>query len=247
MSDLNPGRWDCFDPVVGSEAGRLGVSNVRRLRSDDSRHLHAPVASTPGWRTGDCGYEEGQMGHSQADKAKTHERVLRIASRKVRENGLDQPGVAEIMEAAGLTHGGFYKHFGSREDLVAQAASRALSDGAARMEALAGPALTELIGAYLSKRHRDNPGTGCALVSLGSHVGYGDRALKRAYEKQVREYLTLFDKNAEGPDGESTSILTLSALVGAVLLARAVSDKRLSDEILQNVAEHLHQINTPPQ
>ncbi|MFE7776673.1 TetR/AcrR family transcriptional regulator [Streptomyces sp. NPDC057445] len=182
------------------------------------------------------------MGHSQTEKAATRERVLRIASRKVRADGMTGPGVAEVMKEAGLTHGGFYKHFASRDDLIAQAAAAALTEGSATVERLAGKnqqdLRTGLIDAYLGKRHRDSPATGCALVTLGAAAGRGDQPLKESYEQRVRAYLDRFGGD-DSEEARAEAMLTLSALVGATLLSRAVADPALSDELLETVAEQL--------
>ncbi|MEU0837657.1 TetR/AcrR family transcriptional regulator, partial [Streptomyces sp. NPDC005969] len=107
------------------------------------------------------------MGHSQAEKAASRERVLRIASRKVRAEGVTRPGIADLMKEAGLTHGGFYKHFDSRDDLIAQATAVALAEGSAKIERATRKNDQDpragLIDAYLAKQHRDAPATGCAL------------------------------------------------------------------------------------
>ncbi|MFD7406004.1 TetR/AcrR family transcriptional regulator [Streptomyces sp. NPDC059866] len=184
------------------------------------------------------------MGHSQAEKAATRERVLRIASRKIRSEGISSLGIADLMKEAGLTHGGFYKHFASRDDLIAQAAAAALAEGSAKMERSARKNDEDpragLVEAYLAKQHRDVPATGCALVSLGGPAARGDAEFKDAYEKQVRTYLDLIaglDDGAE--DARAKAMLTLSALVGAVLMARAVADKDFSDELLETVTAQL--------
>ncbi|MEV7145527.1 TetR/AcrR family transcriptional regulator [Streptomyces sp. NPDC093084] len=191
------------------------------------------------------------MGHSQAEKAASRERVLRIAARKVRTDGVGGLGVADVMKEAGLTHGGFYKHFASRDDLVTQAAAAALTEGSAKMERAARKnerdARAGLLDAYLSEQHRDTPATGCALVPLGAAAGRdgtdGDVHLKDAYERQVRAYLDLIaglDENAgDAEDARAEAVLTLSALVGAVLMSRAVADGDLSDEILETVNRRL--------
>ncbi|MFG2358998.1 TetR/AcrR family transcriptional regulator [Streptomyces sp. NPDC048521] len=187
------------------------------------------------------------MGHSQAEKAATRERVLRIASRKVRTEGITRPGIADLMKEAGLTHGGFYKHFTSRDDLIAQAAATALAEGTAKMERSARKNDQDpragLIDAYLAPQHRDAPATGCALVTLGAAAGRGDQHLKEAYEKQVRTYLDLIAGLDDDitDDARAEAMLTLSALVGAVLMSRAVTDKDLADELLHTVAEQLKQ------
>ncbi|MFL4909569.1 TetR/AcrR family transcriptional regulator [Streptomyces sp. MMS24-I2-30] len=184
------------------------------------------------------------MGHSQAEKAATRERVLQIASRKIRSEDIARLGVANLMNEAGLTHGGFYKHFDSRDDLVTQAAAAALAEGTAKMGRSAQENARDpragLIDAYLAKRHRDDPATGCALVTLGAVTGRDDRHLKDAYEKQVRTYLDLIaglDGNSE--DARAEAILTLSALVGALLMARAVADEGFSNELLETVRARL--------
>ncbi|MEV1000587.1 TetR/AcrR family transcriptional regulator [Nonomuraea sp. NPDC050202] len=184
------------------------------------------------------------MGHSQADKAATRARVLRITSRKIRAEGVTRPGIAELMKEAGLTHGGFYKHFASRDDLIAQAAAVALAEGSAKMERAARgneqSARAGLVDAYLAKRHRDRPATGCALVTLGAAAGRGDEQVKQAYEKQVRAYLELIEGlDGDSEDARAEAMLTLSALVGAVLMSRAVADEDFSDELLTTVARRL--------
>ena len=186
------------------------------------------------------------MGHSQAAKAESRERVLRIAARRIREEGLTRPGVAELMNEAGLTHGGFYKHFASRDDLMNQAAALALADGESKMADAARrnreEPRTGLIDSYLSARHRDTPGTGCAVVTLGASAGRGEAEMKEAYEKQVRGYLELISETAGGDDSDEVqadAMLTLSAMVGALLMSRAVADPELSDQLLQTVAARL--------
>ncbi|MFF8918864.1 TetR/AcrR family transcriptional regulator [Streptomyces sp. NPDC015032] len=184
------------------------------------------------------------MGHSKADKAASRDRVLQIAARKVREEGVTRPGIADLMKEAGLTHGGFYKHFASRDELIAQATELALTEGTANMERAARKneeaPRAGVIDAYLAERHRDSPGTGCALVTLGAAAGRGDQHLKEAYEQQIRTYLDLLtglDEDSE--DARAEAMVTLSAMVGAMLMARATADRDLSDELLKTVADQL--------
>lgn len=185
------------------------------------------------------------MGHSQAAKAESRERVLRVTARRIREEGTDRPGVADLMKEAGLTHGGFYKHFVSRDDLINQAAALALVDGETKMAEAARlvpeEPRTGLIDSYLSTRHRDAPGTGCALVTLGAETGRGDAEVKEAYEQQVRSYLALIGGDPDEADDETRAdaMVTLSALVGALLMSRAVADPHFSDQLLETVAARL--------
>src|ERR1700761_9339444 len=117
------------------------------------------------------------MGHSQIDKEKNHQRIVEVAARKIREGGIDGPGVAEIMNEAGLTHGGFYKHFDSRDDLVAEAGDVAIEQGQSDLErAVEGAAdpLAAFLEEYVSEKHRDAPGTGCTVVALGADAARAD-------------------------------------------------------------------------
>ncbi|MEU7631512.1 TetR/AcrR family transcriptional regulator [Nocardia sp. NPDC049220] len=186
------------------------------------------------------------MGHSQAAKAESRERVLRIAARRIREEGMARPGVADLMKEAGLTHGGFYKHFDSRDDLINQAVTLALLDGETKMTEAARRNAEKphlgLIDSYLSTRHRDAPGTGCALVTLGAAAGRAGAEIKEAYQDQVQSYLALLSETADdrAPDeARADAMLTLSALVGALLMSRAVADPQFSDQLLQTVTERL--------
>jgi TetR/AcrR family transcriptional repressor of nem operon len=159
----------------------------------------------------------------------------------MRESGTAAPGVAEIMKSAGLTHGGFYKHFTSRDDLVAEAVDRALISGDQATYALTDGAddpLAAFVDWYTSAAHRDNPGDGCAVVALGSDVARGDERVRAAYREQVERYLAhLEGMLGGGEDSRRRAINALTSLVGAVLVARAVDDPALSDEILRTVRE----------
>jgi TetR/AcrR family transcriptional repressor of nem operon len=172
------------------------------------------------------------MGHSREDKARSHQRIVDIAARRFRESGLDGPGVAELMKEAGLTHGGFYKHFGSRDDLVAEAVQRALTEREAEvadlMEAAADP-LAAFVDWYASVEHRDGPGTGCGVVALGADAARADPRVRAAYAGQVRRYL---DRLETLLGDRRRAAAALGTLVGSVLVARAVGPGPLSEEIL---------------
>jgi TetR/AcrR family transcriptional repressor of nem operon len=186
------------------------------------------------------------MGHSKAQKTKTHKRIVSIASKRFREKGLAGLGIAELMKEAGLTVGGFYKHFDSRDDLVAEAVSSAFGGWKRRVDAAkaGGPSvsLAKLIDDYLNEAHRDNPGTGCAFTALAAEIGRSDKRTRSLTSEQVRNDIQLIAILLPGRDkrtARSRAILIFSALVGAMALARAVSDKALSREILNTVAELL--------
>jgi TetR/AcrR family transcriptional regulator, transcriptional repressor for nem operon len=183
------------------------------------------------------------MGSSQADKAASHERIVTTASGRMRRDGIDSVSVAELMSEAGLTHGGFYRHFDSRDELVAEAIAAALTQGSARIQAaakLGGPeALAAIIDGYLSRLHRDKPETGCAVAALPTEIARTDPRARAAYSRQVRSYIELLAELTPARDVDEGHLI-LAALVGALVLARAVDDRGLSNEILDSAARALH-------
>lgn len=183
------------------------------------------------------------VGSSQADKNASHQRIVKTASRRMRRDGIDSVSVAELMNEAGLTHGGFYRHFDSRDDLVAEAIDTALVQGSERVQAaarLGGPeGIAAIIDGYLSPLHRDKPETGCAVAALPTDIARADARARAAYSRQVRDYIELLAELSPTPDSDQAH-LVLAALVGALALARAVDDRALSDELLGSVARALH-------
>jgi TetR/AcrR family transcriptional regulator, transcriptional repressor for nem operon len=181
------------------------------------------------------------MGHSQRDKAKNHQRIVDVAARRIRESGTDGPGVAEIMSEAGLTHGGFYKHFDSRDDLVAEAVDSAIEQGRARLADRvenADDRLAAFVDAYLSTDHRAHPGTGCAVVALGADAARSSDRVRAAYRGQVEHYIADLEALLGEPGEEDTrrrAIVAVTSMVGALLISRAVDDQSLSEEILREV------------
>jgi TetR/AcrR family transcriptional regulator, transcriptional repressor for nem operon len=183
------------------------------------------------------------MRHSKAEKAKTHRRIVTIASKRFREKGLAGIGIADLMQEAGLTVGGFYKHFKSRDDLVAEAVGAALGSWKRRADAAAsgGPPLTyeELVDDYLSEAHRDDLGTGCPVGALAGDIARSGKRTRGLVTRQIREDIKLLAslmRDRNGKDrAQSRATLTYCALVGAIGVARAVSDEQLSREILRTV------------
>jgi TetR/AcrR family transcriptional regulator, transcriptional repressor for nem operon len=186
------------------------------------------------------------MGYSQAQKEKTHARIVAIASKRFREKGLVGFGIAELMKEAGLTVGGFYKHFNSRDDLVAEALSNAFGVWQRQKQAAesGGHPLSfeSLVDDYVSDVHRKNPGAGCAFSALAPEIARSDKRTRALTSEQVKNDILLLVGLLSGKDkraARSKAILTFSALVGAMSLARAVSDEALSREILKTVADLL--------
>ena len=175
------------------------------------------------------------MKSTRSRAAANRERILEAAARLFRERGLDGIGVADLMAAAGLTHGGFYAHFESKEELMAQACARALQKSLEKWRA---GTLADLVAAYLSPRHRDQPGPGCALAALGSDVPRQGPLVRHAYTEGVRALLDELAARMPGRTRQArrrAALASLAAMVGALLLARAVDDAALSDEILQSL------------
>ena len=184
------------------------------------------------------------MGHSQAQKAESHDRIVQTAAARFRELGVDGVGLADLMREAGLTHGGFYRHFASRDDLVAEAIDCALQDGGRAVETVANSrqlTIAALVDIYLSAAHRDDLATSCAVTTLAADVARSNDRARSAYNRQVGVYLELITRLIVGDKQKSRrrAIAALSTLVGAVSMARAVNDERLSREILRSAAEEL--------
>lgn len=181
------------------------------------------------------------MGHTQQEKAASRERIVAATARRIRDQGLERPAIAEIMREAGLTHGGFYRHFASREELIAEAVGRAMTDTEQGLEAtVAGAAdpLGAVAAAYLSPTHRDHPAAGCALPALGEEVRHASDAARDAYRDQVDRYVAALQAVDDRADAEAgdRAVVTLSAMVGALVLSRALGPTPQSDALLATVA-----------
>lgn len=183
------------------------------------------------------------VGSSQADKAVSHERIVAVASGRIRRDGISNVSVAELMNEAGLTHGGFYRHFESRDQLVAEATDAALAQGSRRTYAAAelggAEAVAAIIDGYLSQAHRDRPQAGCAVAALATEIARSNPRARSAFSGQVCRYTELLTKLIPGLDADEAHLI-LATLVGALVLARAVDDRRLSDAMLERPGRALH-------
>jgi len=176
--------------------------------------------------------------------AENHRRILDAAGKLFREKGFDGIGVADIMKSAGLTHGGFYGHFASKDDLAVQACGHAPSRTLDLWTRLADnhphDALATIVRSYLSTAHRDDPGGGCLFAALSGDVARRSGPVRRAFTERLHSLIDLLTGVVPGrwkSGRRKTALATLSGLVGALILARAVDDASLSDEILKAVAE----------
>ena len=172
------------------------------------------------------------------------EKVLDVAGTLFRERGFEGIGVADIMKRAGLTHGGFYGQFASKDDLAAETTERVLKNPRwqERLTGKANPSFAEVVRGYLSPDHRDDPGTGCLISALGSDVPRQPRSVRRALTDGFRVRLDAWMKLVPGRSvaaRREKALVTMATLVGALVIARAVDDPALSDEILEATATEL--------
>lgn len=190
---------------------------------------------------------ETTMGHSQADKALSRERILRKAADAVRDTGLESVSVGKLMRSVDLTHGGFYNHFASRSDLLAQALERALVEGARSATASVKPgdaprSYETRVKSYVSRAHRDARTSGCAIAALASDVSRADEASRAVMSAHVDDFVAQLAQTMHRQD-EGDAMLAVSAMVGAVLLARVQTDPRKSDALLKAVRDRLLALN----
>lgn len=170
------------------------------------------------------------------------ERILDSAAQLFRERGFDGIGLNDLMQAAGLTRGGFYGHFDSKDDLAAQATRRALQDNRDKWKKQADRSLAAWIKAYLSDAHRDRPGEGCALAALAADAARGGPAVKQAMADGVQGLVEALQPQmpaADAAEQREQALALLSTLVGSLLLSRAVGDARLSRELREAVRRGL--------
>jgi len=180
-------------------------------------------------------------------KEATHDRIVETAARAIRRSGYGGAGLAEIMKAAGLTHGGFYAHFESREEMLAEAADRAGADGMAVLAEVAAAAppkkaLEAMLRAYLSKDHLGGVETGCAVAALGSEMPRQAPKVRRAATRRIREMIDLVARQSPEwgqPGAHERALVTLATALGALVLARAVDDPKLSDAVRRAALNHL--------
>jgi TetR/AcrR family transcriptional repressor of nem operon len=183
---------------------------------------------------------------SREKAAQTRDRIIEKAGGLFRVKGFSGVGVADVMKAAELTHGGFYGHFESKDDLAVEATRNALAGGAARWRRIVAeagdkpyPALLEY---YVSSRHRDDPARGCALSALGTEAARGSAPLRRAFGEGLQNFLDILTEALPGFSKSARrrkAVAAVATMVGAVTLARAVDDPALSEEILDAARQEL--------
>jgi TetR/AcrR family transcriptional repressor of nem operon len=179
---------------------------------------------------------------SREQAIKNREHVVDTAAKLFREHGYSGIGVADLMKAAGLTHGGFYGNFGSKEDLMAEACARAFEGSIETWDKLAAKdtnlALEAISAAYLSPQHVANPGQGCAMAALGADVARLSPPVRDALTEGVRkqlDQLTALMPAGSAAEQRKAAMVAYASMVGAMVMARAVNDPALADELLGTV------------
>jgi AcrR family transcriptional regulator len=187
-----------------------------------------------------------------AAKEASHERIVTAAARAIRRSGYSGTGVADLMQEAGLTHGGFYAHFASREAMLAEAAGRACAESAAAAAqavaaAPAGKALESMLRTYLSKAHADHAEVGCPLAALGSETPRQTAEVRRVATQHIKEMTDLLARQSPDwgqPGAHERALVTISTMVGALVLARSVDEPALSERLREAALKHLLQTDS---
>ncbi|CCD85520.1 putative transcriptional regulator, TetR family [Bradyrhizobium sp. ORS 285] len=185
------------------------------------------------------------MRYSPEHKAETHARIVRKASVRLREKGAHGVGVADLMKEAGLTHGGFYAHFESRDALVVEAFGYAIDRSVERWRKLLDELppqkrLAAIVDGYLSTEHRDDPGHGCAVPALGAEIARESAKTRKAFAAKLEELIDLFaDYIADVPrkTAHKRASAMLATLMGTIVMARITGSGELSEEILNSGRE----------
>jgi TetR/AcrR family transcriptional repressor of nem operon len=180
------------------------------------------------------------MRKSKVETAKTRERIVKAAGAEFRAHGISEAALARVMAAAGLTHGGFYRHFASKDQLVLEACSKTVLSLVAGLELLTNgkphnQALELLVDRYVSRSHRDQPRTGCPLAALGSELARRDTRTRHAGKEGFLQLSRLIASHLETVPSRKRgemSMAIVSAMVGAIILARIAPDSRTSDSVL---------------
>ncbi len=179
------------------------------------------------------------MRYSKDHKAETHARIVKNAAVQLREKGAQGIGVADLMKEAGLTHGGFYAHFKSREALVIEALNYAMDRSRERWGDIVARAPEDerfeaLVRAYLTPQHRDNPGHGCTMATLGSEATREGPKARKMFLGQLERMIDTLAAQLPGPAKEAReqAIAALATMMGTILMSRVAGSGELSSQIL---------------
>jgi len=179
------------------------------------------------------------MRKSREAAAETRKHIVRAAARKFREQGIVATGLADLMKAAGLTHGGVYKHFASKDQLVAEACADAVDAAIAGMGMEAQPTINAAVAAYLSTRHRDDPASGCPLAAIGSELSRTDKKTREAATEGFKRLVAVLAGKSKAQNAWRRALVAVATMIGAVTMSRVVTDPGLSAEILSAAEKSL--------
>ena len=179
------------------------------------------------------------MRKSREEAAQTRRRIVEAASRAFRKNGIVATGLNDLMKAAGLTHGGFYKHFASKDQLVAEACTAAVDAAIASWGMEAQPTINAAVAAYLSTRHRDDPASGCPLAAIGSELSRTDKKTREAATEGFERLVAVLAGKSKSRDARRRALAAVATMIGAVTMSRVVTDAGLSAKILRAAEKSL--------
>jgi TetR/AcrR family transcriptional repressor of nem operon len=187
------------------------------------------------------------MKKSKLEAAETRRRIVKMAAAEFRRNGIHATGLSDVMAAAGLTHGGFYRHFDSKDELVAEACAAAMEPAAENIVAAAcygaaNDSVEAIVTSYLCPDHRDNLSKGCLIAALGSELARSDdktRAVATAGFLKLVEVVAKQYRRAKPKAAKARALVAVTAMIGAVMMSRIVTDPELSAAILQHTKKHL--------
>ncbi|HKR41885.1 MAG TPA: TetR/AcrR family transcriptional regulator [Paraburkholderia sp.] len=190
------------------------------------------------------------MRKSKVETAQTRERIVEVAAGAFRANGIHATGLADVMAAAGLSHGGFYRHFESKDQLVAEACEAGLAGIVENLVAAANGSTGEdafraIVDAYMSTGHRDARANGCPLAGMGSELARADDATRAVASRGLDALVDMLAARMGTPAEEadrSQAVFALAAMIGALTLARIIPDPDASASLLEDVRQHIESI-----
>jgi TetR/AcrR family transcriptional repressor of nem operon len=186
------------------------------------------------------------MPYSPKHKDETRQRILASAARLFNRRGFSEVTIGEIMTAAGLTHGGFYRHFKSKDELYSEVIAQYLcrppepwQQTPAGRCAPGLPFARYVVDAYLSREHLEDVDGSCPLIGLPSDAARGSPAVKTAYRQVAEHMIRLFEANLSGPESRDQALVVVSLCVGGMVLARAIDDEALATELRESAQRHI--------
>jgi TetR/AcrR family transcriptional repressor of nem operon len=187
------------------------------------------------------------MKRSKLEAAETRRRIVKTAAAEFRRNGINNTGLNDVMAAAGLTHGGFYRHFASKNELIAEACAAAMDSAAENALPSSCPAvgktgLEAILTGYLSKDHRDDLSGGCMLAGLGSELARSDERTRAAATAGILKLVDGFARQYRRTNHKTArhrALVAVSAMIGAITISRIVTDPKLSTAVLRETKKHL--------